>query len=115
MLEVIYDVNTGGVYDGEKSQAKNNLKLFYVYECVWSTLNLLFAADVEDNRSFHELAGNDEEGGRRAETARVLGNILHGTEKVKSSEIFLYPLLPFRKQSMALGHQNGSIKLLYRY
>ncbi len=53
-----------------------------------SVLVLLFAADIENDWTLHELAGNDEEGGGRTETPGIFGNVLNQLLKGKFREMF---------------------------
>jgi hypothetical protein len=51
-------------------------------------LDLLLAADIENDWTLHELAGNDEEGGGRTETPGVFRNVLNQLLKGQFREMF---------------------------
>jgi hypothetical protein len=52
-------------------------------------LDLLFPADVENDWTLHELAGNDEEGGGRTETPGIFRNVLNQLLKGQFRDMFL--------------------------
>jgi hypothetical protein len=53
-----------------------------------SDVDLLFTADIENDWTLHELAGNDEEGGGRTEAPGVFRNVLNQLLKGQFREMF---------------------------
>ncbi len=51
-------------------------------------LDLLFTADIENDWTLHELAGNDEEGGGWTEAPGVFRNVLNQVLKGQFREMF---------------------------
>jgi hypothetical protein len=60
-------------------------------------VDLLFTADIENDWTLHELAGNDEEGGGWTEAPGIFRNVLNQLLKGQWSEMFFLTANTTRK------------------